>query len=194
MLHLENSQWSKVEQVVRETVLKPAPPLPSFRRKVGGGAVEQARNVKVEQNSVEQEMKNYPASAADARAIGAPRYFTGKPCPKGHVALRKTVNTTCIACHMEKKGGDIETRRIRNRRIRLALRGGCTPEMKINLIASQDGKCATCAAETELFVDHCHASNKIRAALCRSCNLALGMVKDQPDLLRTLAAYLEAHR
>jgi hypothetical protein len=164
-----------------------------------GGAVEQGRKSKVEQKVVrERRREGYPGSARDAVALGVPHYFNGLPCPRGHVALRKAYNSACSECrHRSKRKAseqELQNKREYNRRERLALRGGCTPEMKADLIASQNGKCATCGTETELFVDHCHASNKIRAALCRSCNLALGMVKDQPELLRTLAAYLEGHR
>jgi hypothetical protein len=34
----------------------------------------------------------------EARAIGATRYFTGLPCPAGHIAERSTVNATCVKC------------------------------------------------------------------------------------------------
>ena len=35
---------------------------------------------------------------AEAKAAGAKRYFTGKPCPKGHISERYTSKGTCIAC------------------------------------------------------------------------------------------------
>ncbi|MES3042691.1 endonuclease domain-containing protein [Sphingomonas faeni] len=146
----------------------------------------------------ERRREGYPGSARDAVALGLPHYFNGVPCPRGHVGLRKAYNNACADCrHRSKRKTperELEKKREANRRERLSRRGGCTPEMKAALIASQDGKCATCATTAELFVDHCHVSGKIRAALCRSCNLALGMVKDRPELLRTLAEYLEAHR
>lgn len=40
---------------------------------------------------------------SEASAIGEKRYFTGKPCPKGHVAERLTSNATCIECMLAKK-------------------------------------------------------------------------------------------
>lgn len=146
-----------------------------------------------------EKFEGYPATAAEAKAMGVNRYFTGKPCPKGHVVLRKASNTTCTACHLLNKGGNVEARRagqrIRNRRDRLALRGGCTPEMKEEMILAQHGACAICECKgEELFVDHCHAENKIRAALCRRCNLALGHAKDNPMNLRKMASYIEKHR
>ena len=35
---------------------------------------------------------------AEAKAAGAPRYFTGRPCPHGHIAERTTANGTCRVC------------------------------------------------------------------------------------------------
>ncbi len=39
-----------------------------------------------------------PTSRAMAVLLGAPRYFTGAPCPKGHVADRRTNGGGCIEC------------------------------------------------------------------------------------------------
>ena len=35
---------------------------------------------------------------AEAKAAGATRYFTGKPCPKGHVSERWVASYSCDAC------------------------------------------------------------------------------------------------
>lgn len=42
----------------------------------------------------------YPKSRGEAKAIGATHYFTGKPCARGHVALRKTKGS-CVECMKE---------------------------------------------------------------------------------------------
>jgi hypothetical protein len=34
----------------------------------------------------------------EARSAGRTRYFTGKPCPHGHLSERLTVNGTCVTC------------------------------------------------------------------------------------------------
>src|SRR5690554_5382565 len=39
-----------------------------------------------------------PSTPAEARRIGAKRYFTGKPCKHGHVAERFTSDQSCCAC------------------------------------------------------------------------------------------------
>jgi hypothetical protein len=40
-------------------------------------------------------------------------------------------------------------------------------------------------------LDHCHLTHAFRGWLCHQCNVALGMARDQPALLRALADYLE---
>jgi hypothetical protein len=42
----------------------------------------------------------YPTNRADAKAQGATHYFTGLPCTRGHIALRKTKGT-CVECMKE---------------------------------------------------------------------------------------------
>lgn len=54
--------------------------------------------------------------------------------------------------------------------------------------------CAICESTKNVVVDHCHASGKVRDALCQSCNVALGMLDDDPDRLRRAADYIEQHR
>jgi hypothetical protein len=41
----------------------------------------------------------HPKTAKEARAQGVKHYFTGKPCPVGHVALRWTSTQGCVECH-----------------------------------------------------------------------------------------------
>lgn len=56
--------------------------------------------------------------------------------------------------------------------------------------------CAICRrkdGEVRVVMDHCHASGKVRDALCDDCNKGLGGFRDNPDLLRQAALYLESH-
>jgi hypothetical protein len=77
---------------------------------------------------------------------------------------------------------------------------GITPEQYDQMLASQGGLCAVCrnperrvlhGTVTSLAVDHCHQTKKIRGLLCSQCNLIIGGAKDDPTLLRRLAAYLD---
>lgn len=58
----------------------------------------------------------------------------------------------------------------------------------------QAGRCAVCNRERKLAVDHCHASDAVRELLCYPCNIALGQVNDDVDLLKKLISYVEKHR
>lgn len=41
-------------------------------------------------------------------------------------------------------------------------------------------------------IDHDHVTGKIRGIVCNTCNVALGMIRDNPETARKLATYLEA--
>lgn len=63
----------------------------------------------------------------------------------------------------------------------------------------QDGKCYICkqppigkSQQTSiLHVDHDHVTGKVRALLCQSCNIALGLVKDNQTTLSAMITYLK---
>jgi hypothetical protein len=60
------------------------------------------------------------------------------------------------------------------------------------LVESQGGLCLICGEipNTQLCVDHDHATGKIRGLLCYKCNLLLGLVKDNVELLHKAVEYL----
>ena len=72
------------------------------------------------------------------------------------------------------------------------------------MLKLQNGVCKICGQpETtrgrnskikKLAVDHCHMTCKIRGLLCDNCNQMLGKVKDNPEILRKAAEYLEKHK
>ncbi|HEX7011262.1 MAG TPA: hypothetical protein VF161_00865 [Steroidobacteraceae bacterium] len=37
-------------------------------------------------------------SRREAKALGLPRYYTGRPCLRGHIAERFAGNKTCVEC------------------------------------------------------------------------------------------------
>ncbi len=53
-----------------------------------------------------------------------------------------------------------------------------------------DSKCEVCGSEKNIDIDHDHNTNMIRGALCRRCNLMLGMVEDDVDLMHNAIRYL----
>ena len=66
------------------------------------------------------------------------------------------------------------------------------------MLDQQNGKCAIYEklekdeVHEVLHVDHCHDTGQVRGLLCRNCNHVLGLMKDDPLLVRRAAKYLEA--
>lgn len=68
------------------------------------------------------------------------------------------------------------------------------------MVEEQDGKCLTCSKDLVLIpdklghdaacVDHCHETGKVRGILCNNCNRAIGLVKEDIEVLRNMINYL----
>ena len=65
-----------------------------------------------------------------------------------------------------------------------------SPADKQRLYEQQEGRCAICGKDGRLVVDHNHSTGEVRGLLCSQCNTALGMFKDNPDLLAIALDYL----
>jgi len=77
---------------------------------------------------------------------------------------------------------------------------GLSQEGYESLLKAQEGGCAGCGSPVangsmkRLHVDHDHTTGEVRGLLCSSCNLALGLLKDDIDRVLRLACYLEERR
>jgi len=69
-------------------------------------------------------------------------------------------------------------------------RYGITPEQYTHLLNEQFGKCALCRRRSAVCIDHDHRTGKVRALLCRSCNIGLGAFEDDSQLLERAKEYL----
>lgn len=78
-------------------------------------------------------------------------------------------------------------------------RYGITLQDYEDLLCMCDAKCMVCgqtASEHKqhtgkfLCVDHDHITGKVRGLLCHRCNLVVGRMEDNPDLLVRAASYL----
>jgi hypothetical protein len=66
------------------------------------------------------------------------------------------------------------------------------------LLESQGGGCAICGRKNTgskrkryLAVDHCHETGLVRGLLCSQCNTAIGLFKDQIEVIEAAAGYLK---
>lgn len=83
---------------------------------------------------------------------------------------------------------------------RLALRYGVPREQ---IAAMRERPCEICGTFIPrekrrginrcMVIDHCHATGRLRGSLCGSCNTAIGLFKDNLDLLARAADYLKQH-
>lgn len=70
------------------------------------------------------------------------------------------------------------------------------------MFVSQGGKCAICQCEEtatrngspiSLAVDHNHSTGKVRQLLCAACNKAIGLMKEDRNILLSTIQYLDKH-
>ena len=52
------------------------------------------------------------------------------------------------------------------------------------------GECFICKRASNLVVDHCHASLRVRGLICNNCNRGLGYFKDSVGFLESAISYL----
>ena len=73
----------------------------------------------------------------------------------------------------------------------------CSPEKYLELLKESENRCRICNKTEDdnivLCVDHCHETGKLRGLLCNNCNAGIGMLNDDPDLLRKALEYLYEH-
>jgi len=113
----------------------------------------------------------------------------------------------CKSCHNKSVKKWVKNNRhkrvIYMRNARLRLKYKINPEDYAKLHAAQDGKCALCERpETKtikgvtfkLCVDHDHITGRVRSLLCNACNRAIGLLLDDPVILRKAADYIEKSR
>lgn len=102
---------------------------------------------------------------------------------------RKPGIPVCDDCKVDKRDRtDIE----RRRRFRTY---GIT-EADYNAMLERQGHCcAICQTDTPgrkgWAIDHCHDSGVVRGVLCSPCNSAIGLLRDDPDVIMRAAMYVE---
>lgn len=129
-------------------------------------------------------------------------------CPKGHdTTLVGRCGSTCRVCHTE--AGKMWAVKNPQRRDNASRNSNWKGAGILNADNSlftyvdydrayqvQAGKCAGCMRhqselKARLHVDHDHKTGRFRFLLCGECNRAIGIVREDPKLLRKLADLIE---
>ena len=107
----------------------------------------------------------------------------------------------CKSCHKEtvrsyqdkNKEKVLSNGRIYN----IKKRYGITQSDYDKMFVEQNGKCAICGSSEikrtnskHFCIDHCNTTNKVRGLLCRDCNFAIGLFKDNIKTLENAIQYL----
>ena len=128
-------------------------------------------------------------------ALGDKKRF----CPQGHdtfIVGRK--GTTCAVCAKPQQARWHKANRPSPRKYReynLRHFYGLSLADYDLMLVSQNGLCKGCYTHHSqlnrgLFVDHNHATGKVRGLLCMNCNL-IARKHATPEILRRLADYME---
>jgi hypothetical protein len=67
------------------------------------------------------------------------------------------------------------------------------------MLELQNNSCYVCKIKQKdfkkmLYVDHCHTTGDVRKLLCETCNLTLGKVKENIEILQNLIDYIKEHK
>jgi hypothetical protein len=105
-----------------------------------------------------------------------------------------------------RKNGDAQRRWVENnperskelsRKQHLKRKFGLSVEEYAKMLASQNGVCSlcenSCATGYSLAVDHDHNTGKIRGLLCKNCNTALGLLKENVETMTKAIDYIKFH-
>lgn len=105
--------------------------------------------------------------------------------------------TRCKVCHQR----DNNIWRYKNpykaKAYKLKFNHGLSIEQYNTMFQQQKGCCKTCSVHMSelpkgwLCVDHDHKTGRIRGLLCDNCNLALGKVQDNVQILKNMIKYLD---
>lgn len=68
-------------------------------------------------------------------------------------------------------------------------------EEYVSLMDKQEGKCLLCSSSgsgknNRLVVDHDHDTGEVRGLLCWSCNVGIGLFKEDTELLNKVIKYI----
>lgn len=131
------------------------------------------------------------------------RFYQGTSCKKGnHDGMRWAVDGHCRDCKAEMRKQPKTLAAIQRGGRKYDLKKfGMTEEDYQKILIAQNYVCAICEQpETvklksgnikRLAVDHCHDKGNVRGLLCYACNIGIGLLKHNSELLRKAALYCE---
>ena len=120
----------------------------------------------------------------EAQQLGL-KIYSGRVHPKCGTVIKFTATGSCRACYETDRRSKSRARNLKyHRKILL--------EEYETQYQQQDGRCLICHMQFRLLlVDHDHQTGQIRGLLCNGCNSAIGLLKENKQLLHNAVKYLE---
>jgi hypothetical protein len=115
-----------------------------------------------------------------------------KDCRNLHRAEQRQINKIAILKHEQTPEYKEKARACAIKR-----NYGITISDYNNLENAQHNLCAICQKpekhkhKKRLSIDHCHKTKKVRGLLCHSCNIVLGLIKENLGILDSIKQYLK---
>lgn len=100
----------------------------------------------------------------------------------------------CYSCSREMDRARQHQRAPQRRLYNVQRRYGLSPTIYETLKKAQNHACAICgggSGSRDWHIDHDHKTGEIRGLLCHGCNVAIGLLNDDPHQLRAALNYLE---
>ena len=128
------------------------------------------------------------------REIARARYRADPEKAKAAVKRWQQENSERLNAYRRERNAKPEVkRRLRDGYYRRTY--GVSADEVDEMLRRQGGGCAVCGDKPErlasMHLDHDHEAGRLRGLLCLSCNQGIGKFRDDPDLLRAAADYLE---
>jgi hypothetical protein len=121
----------------------------------------------------------------------------------GYITHGKNKEKPCEECRLAANKYRREKRKLDNEKLgydpRRFKRHHITKEIYDNLLSKHDGKCWICKDSKAVHIDHDHSccnnnsfscGKCIRGVLCSNCNTAIGLLKDDVDLIKETIKYI----
>lgn len=147
-----------------------------------------------------------PATPKECRKCGVTKplseFSLSRQATETRNAVYRSDCKACCAARASQWYKENPERAVANRRkANLARYYGLTVAEYNALLRKQGGVCAICGMDEpnshgrtgkkfRLSVDHCHSTGRVRGLLCQKCNRAIGLLGDNPILMRKAISYL----
>lgn len=110
--------------------------------------------------------------------------------------IEKPETPEFFPCHNKKKNGLDSWCRTCRAKYRSETRRGhyrnSISDEDLKRLLETINECVICGVQAALVVDHDHVTGKVRGLLCNKCNMAIGLLQDDPMLLEFAKMYLIA--